>query len=205
MRRRTWIPILVVLGLMSGSAQTLGGQSAERVQDRAAQPSKDFRVDRVWVGEELIRQVPPNATPALSSLAEKQTIRPLPGSTFVMVGFVLLAKEATTSPVLVDSAGTRYMPVGVSCFSSGEYEFLVPTVTGLSKVVQSVDARRFPGGKVEVTKDDTNGQLTIKVAEPGAKVTLVWVVPQEVLLRSSEFKLYVGPADPLVIHVPYRR
>jgi hypothetical protein len=203
MRRRTWIPILVVLGLMSGSAETLAGQSVERVQDPSAQPSKEFRVDRVWVGEELVQKA--SARTTLGTPAANESVRPLPGSMFVMVGFVLLVKEATTSPVLVDSTGTRYMPVGVSPFSETVYQFFVPTVTGLSKVLAGTKVSRSPGGEVEVTRDGTTGQLTIRVAEPGEKFTAVWTVPQEVLLRSSEFKLYVGPADPLVIHVPYRR
>ena len=203
MRRRTWIPILVVLGLMSGSAETLAGQSAERVQDPSAQPSKEFRVDRVWVGEELVQKASTRTT--LGMPAADESVRPLPGSVFVMVGFVLLAKEATTSPVLVDTTGTRYMPVGVSPFSETVYQFFVPTVTGLSKVLAGTKVSRSPGGEVEVTRDGTTGQLTIRVAEPGEKFTAVWTVPQELLLRSSEFKLYVGAADPLVIHVPYRR
>lgn len=189
--------ILVVLGLVTGFVQTFAGQSAERVQDQAAQPSKNFRVDRVWVEEELVQQA---GVSAMTVLPQKEMIRPLPGSIFVLVEFVLLTKEASTSPVLVDSEGTRYMPIGVSPFSTAEFRFLVPTVMGLSKVLKSIKSMQSPGGEVEVTKDKATGQLTIKkVAEPGAKFTAAWTVPQDVLLRCSEFKLHFGEAESLVI------
>ncbi len=190
--------ILVVLGLVTGFVQTFAGQSAERAQDQAAQPPKNFRVDRVWVEEELVQQA---GVSAMTVLPQKETIRPLPGSIFVLVEFVLLTKEASTSPVLVDSEGTRYMPIGVSPFSTAELKFLVPTVTGLSKVLKSFKSMQSPhGGEIEVTKDKATGQLTIKkVAEPGAKFTAVWTVPQDVLLRCSEFKLHFGEAESLVI------
>lgn len=189
--------ILVVLGLVTGFVQTFAGQSAERVQDQAAQPSKNFRLDRVWVEEELVQQA---GVSAMTVLPQKETIRPLPGSIFVLVEFVLLTKEASTSPVLVDSEGTRYMPIEVSPFSTAEFRFLVPTVMGLSKVLKSIKSMQSPGGEVEVTKDKATGQLTIKkVAEPGAKFTAAWTVPQDVLLRCSEFKLHFGEAESLVI------
>ena len=201
MTRGKRVLILVVLGLVTGFAQTFAGQSAEQAQDQAAQPSKNLRVDRVWVEEELVEKASGTAIPG--QLVE-ETVRPLPGSSFVLVEFVLLAKEATTSPVLVDSEGTRHMPIGVSPYSATtDFQFLVPKFTGQSKVLQRVKGYRSIGGKgeeVDVTKDETTGQLTIKkVAEPGAKFTAVWTVPKDVLVRCSEFKLHFGEAEPLVI------
>ena len=194
---RNRIFILVVLGLVTGFVQTFAGQSAERAQDQAAQPSKNFRVERVWTEEELVSNMP---TTDMMAVPGKETVRPLPGSIFVLVEFVSLVKEATTSPVLVDSEGTSYMPVGVSPFSFNEFQFLVPMVTGLSKVAKDIKTQLFPGGSVEVTKDTTTGQLTIKKnAEPGSKFTAAWTVPQDVIMRCSEFKLHIGEGEPFVI------
>ena len=197
MTRGKRIFILALLGLVMGFAQTFAGQSAERAQDQAAQSSNDFRVGRVWTGKELVQQI---STTDRMGVPRKDTIRPLPGSIFVLVEFVSLVKEATTSPVLVDSEGARYMPVGVSPFSTEEFQFLVPMVTGLSKVLTNIKTQQFPGGMVEVTKDTTTGQLTIeKIAEPGSKFTAAWTVPQDVLMRCSEFKLHIGEGEPFVI------
>ena len=57
----------------------------------------------------------------------------------------------------------------------------------------------MPGGTVDAAKDKTTGGLTIEVAEAGAKFTAVWTVPEDVLVRCSEFKLHFGEAEPLVI------
>ncbi len=196
---RKRIFILVVLGLVTGFVQAFAGQSAERVQDKAAQPSKNFQVELVWVEEELAQPAGQTAYPGLTM---PETVRPLPGNIYVLVEFVLLAKKASTSPVLVDSEGTRYMPVGVSEFSTAKFSFFVPTVKGLSRALQSIKSQQLTTGvKVEVTQDEATGQLTIikEDPEPGAKFTAVWTVPQDVLLRCSEFKLHFGEVEPLVI------
>ncbi len=198
MTRGKRVLLLAVLGLVTGFFQAFAGQSAERAEEQATQPSKNLQVDRVWVEEELVWEA---SGPAVPGQRVKETFRPLPGSSFVLVEFVLLAKEATTSPVLVDSEGTRHMPIGVSPYSATtEFSFLVPKVTGRSKVLQRVSTYRMPGGEADVTKDTATGQLTIKkVAEPGARFTAVWTVPKDVLVRCSEFNLHFGEAEPLVI------
>jgi len=187
--------LLVALGMVLGFAQSLGAQSAERALGQTAQASKDFRVARVWVKDELVQKAPATAAPGLSEI---EMFRPVPGSIFVLIEFVLSVEEATTSLVLVDSAGTRYTPVGISPFSTAEFQPFVPTGPA-ARVVERVEAQQFPGGKVEATRDKATRQLTIAISGKGTKFTAAWIVPQAGALRRSELKLHIGEEEPIVI------
>jgi ankyrin repeat protein len=179
--------LLVVLGLVTGFGQAFAAQSAERALGQTAQPAEVIRVAQVWVRDELVQKVPVTATRDFSG---KETLRPVYGSIFVLIEFVLVPEEATINLVLVDSTGTRYTPVAISPFSTVDFLFFV----SLERVI----SYQFPG-TVEVTKDKTTRQLTIKVAKPGTKFTAAWEVPQACALRRSEFKLHIADGKPIVI------
>jgi hypothetical protein len=148
-------------------------------------------------------------TPGLSA---REKAWCFPGSIFVLIEFVLLSEEAIARPILVDSAGTRYMPDGVATFSGAEFHFFVHTrnnkallgyylaSTGRApRVLARIEESQYPGGKMEVTRNEETGELTIKAAKSGTKFTLAWVVPQASVFRRSEFKLRISSEEPIVI------